>query len=134
MELGSFDAFIVFLFSLCAIIGLIRGFIRELFSLFNWILAFYLLSILKPLCIGYFSELIKIPFLADIVVNLLLFAICLIIVSILSRYLANIIKKVVPYSLDVMLGVFFGFIKAYVILFLIASSNSSSGGNFCANA
>ena len=78
MELGSLDAFIVFLFSLCAIIGLIRGFIRELFSLFNWILAFYLLSILKPMCVDYFSELIKIPFLADIVVNLLLLTTCLI--------------------------------------------------------
>lgn len=122
MELGSFDAFVIFLFSFCAIIGLIRGFIRELFSLFNWILAFYLLNILKPVCAGYFLKLIKIPFLADIILNLLLFTTCLIIVSVLSNYLANIIKKIVPYSLDIMLGVLFGFIKAYIILFLTIST------------
>ena len=122
MDLSNFDIFIVVLFLFCTVIGLMRGFIRELFSLSNWVLSFYLLTLLKPFFLGYFSELIKIPFLADIILNISIFTIVLIVLSIISRYIAELIKKIMPYNLDMVLGFLFGAIKAYVILILITST------------
>lgn len=122
MDLGNFDIFILLLFLFCIVIGLIRGFIRELFSLLNWVLSFYLLTLLKPLFTGYFAELIRIPFLSDIILNISIFVIVLIILSIISKYIAELLKKIMPYNLDTTLGFLFGIVKAYVILILVTST------------
>lgn len=124
MGLSNFDIFILFLFLFCTVTGLIRGFIRELFSLTNWILSFYLLTLIKPFFSNYFAELIKIPFLADIILNISIFVIVLIIISIISKYIAELFKKIMPYNLDITLGFLFGILKAYVILILITSTIS----------
>lgn len=122
MDLGNFDIFILLLFLFCIITGLMRGFIRELFSLLNWVLSFYFLTLVKPFFIGYFAELIKIPFLSDIILNISIFVIILIVLSIISKYIAELLKKIMPYNLDMTLGFLFGVIKAYVILILVTST------------
>ena len=122
MYLSNFDIFILFLFLFCAIIGLLRGFIKETFSILNWILSFYFLSLFKPIIKTHFSKLIKIPFLSDVIINTLSFIIILIVLSILSKYISNLIKKIMPCSLDITLGFVFGLVKAYIILFLITST------------
>lgn len=122
MNLENFDIFILLLFSCCGVLGLIRGFIKEILSIINWILSFYIVSILKPIFLDNVSELIKIPFLSDIILNLVIFALTMIILSIISRFVSTTLRKIVPYDVNAIFGFVIGIIKAFIILFLVVST------------
>lgn len=118
----GFDSILIVLIFLLGIIGLIRGFIKEVVSIFNWIGAFYLSGILKPLFIEKVRELIGVPFLSDLISNATLFVIILIIISIITKQISSVIKKFVPSEINGALGLLFGFIKGYFISMIILSA------------
>jgi membrane protein required for colicin V production len=96
-------------------VGLIRGFLKEVTSIINWFGSFYLTSKIKPSLTPLLQDKIKIPFLLDVVVNIILFATLTIALSIIGNYLISAIKKIVPTSTNSSLGFLFGFLKGILI-------------------
>lgn len=111
----NLDSILLSLIFILSIIGLIRGFLNELVSLINWSGSFYLTSKIKPLVIPILKEKIKIPFLLDIIVNAVVFVSLMIILSILNKYLASKIKRLIPTSTNNGLGFLFGGIKGILL-------------------
>jgi membrane protein required for colicin V production len=104
-----------------ALIGLIRGFLKELFSIINWSSSFYLTSMFKPLVIPILKSKIKIPFLLDIVSNLMIFAILIIVITISTNYLLSVVKKIIPNPTNSGLGFIFGLLKGFLIAGIVVS-------------
>ena len=115
----NLDYSLVSLIFILSLIGLIRGFLNELISLINWSGSFYLTSKIKPLIIPLLKEKIQIPFLLDIIVNSIVFVSLIITLSILNKYLASKIKKIVPTSTNNGLGFLFGLVKGVLLSSLI---------------
>ena len=115
----NLDSSLIFLIFILSIIGLIRGFLNELVSLLNWSGSFYLTSKIKPLIVPLLKEKIQIPFLLDIIVNAIVFVSLIITLSILNKFLASKIKKIIPTSTNNGLGFLFGFVKGVLLNCLI---------------
>jgi membrane protein required for colicin V production len=118
------DVGVISLLVISALIGLLRGFTRELLGIFAWIgaliAAIYGLVLLRPLLLPY----IKNPFIADVVSGIIIFIIVLFILGSLSRSLSLRVKGSALGGLDRSLGLIFGIVRGgalFVIAYFIAS-------------
>lgn len=101
------------------LLGLLRGFVREVFSIINWIAASIATIYLRPVISGMILEKINIPIVADLISNSFLFTTTLIIVSIITSNIARIFRNSVPGPVNVTLGAGFGMVKGYLLSALI---------------
>jgi len=101
-----------------ALIGVARGFTREVLGIFAWVTAFiialYGLVLVRPLL----SPYIKSPFVVDVVAGLLIFVIALFFLGSLSRMASGTVKGSVLGGLDRSLGFVFGIVRGGVIIVL----------------
>ena len=117
--LGQADQFFVGIILIFGFIGVIRGFLKELTSIFNWVATCYLTSLIKPFVLAYLN--IKIPFFGDLIVNSILFVVLIIVVSIVSNLLVLFFKEYINGEINSILGLIFGCLKGYLIVLLILS-------------
>ncbi len=119
--LNMFD--LIFIFSTLAILVLafFRGFVREIFSLINWILAIFLMFLISPFLSNIFAKFIDNKIVANIVSSSMVFIIIFIISSLTTRKFALILKEKIPLTTDQILGVVYGFLKSFLIFGLIYS-------------
>ena len=117
--LSQSDQIFIGIILIFAFIGVIRGFLKELTSIFNWVVTCYLTSIIKPFALKYLN--IEIPFFADLIVNFVLFVILIIIVSLLSNLFVSFFKEHMEGEINSILGLVFGGLKGYLIVLLILS-------------
>ena len=117
--LGQADQFFVGIILIFGFIGVIRGFLKELTSIFNWMTTCYLTSLIKPFVLTYLN--IEIPFFGDLVVNSILFVILIILVSVMSNLFISFFKEYVNGEINSILGLIFGCLKGYLIVLLILS-------------
>jgi membrane protein required for colicin V production len=124
MGINLVDFAVVGLLLISALIGIARGFTREVLGIGAWVGAFiaalYGLVLVRPL----FAPYIKNPFVSDVIAGLLLFIIALFILGSLSRAISYRIKGSVLGGLDRSLGFLFGLVRGAVVLvigFFIAS-------------
>lgn len=114
--LSNFDIILVVVVAFFSIIGLIRGFLKELTSIITWFGSIYLTSILKPFAIKLLSSRIQFPFLLDLIANASVFVVLIIFFSICSKTIVEKIKSLLPYSINTSLGFLFGFVKGIMII------------------
>lgn len=107
-----------------SLIGLIRGFLNEITSIINWFGAFYLTSIAKPFLVVLLQKKITVPFLPDIIANIILFVIFTIILSISTNYILLSVKKILPASVNGIFGFIFGAFKGGLLSILFLSGVS----------
>jgi uncharacterized membrane protein required for colicin V production len=92
-----------------------RGFVKEIFALFNWIIAFtvsyFLTPYLTEFCAKYFDN----KFGLDVSVRSILFVTAFFITAISTSGLSNSMKDKMPKAFDRSLGVLYGFIKTLLI-------------------
>jgi uncharacterized membrane protein required for colicin V production len=92
-----------------------RGFVREVFSLFNWIVAIILSHLIAP----YASELAiiysKNKLVADIVSRSMIFIAAFIIFAISTSKLCKTLKEKMPQYFDKSLGVLWGLLKTLLV-------------------
>lgn len=115
MITSNLDIFIGILLIFFSAYGLIRGFLKEISSVFNWFAPFYLTSTIKPLVKPLFENKIQIPFLLDIILNITVFIGLMILFSILTNFISIILKKIIPSNVNGSLGLVFGFVKGFLI-------------------
>lgn len=120
--LSQFDCILIGVVLFFGLIGLIRGFIKEVCSIINWVTTFYLTAFLKPILLDIFK--INIPFLGDLIVNSVLFVVIIIIISLITKQISFIFKKLINTEINLVLGFCFGFIKGSLIILLLLSTCS----------
>jgi membrane protein required for colicin V production len=129
MIFTSFDYSILGIIAFFALIGLIRGFIREVFSIMNWVVAAIVTVYLRPILSNLILIKINIPIIADLISNLFLFTATFIFMSIITSNIAKGIADKFTAFVDVPFGLVFGAIKGYILSALIFSIILNIYGN-----
>lgn len=101
--------------SIFTLTAFFRGFVKEIFSAFNWAVAFVISYFLTPYAVDFIGDSIGNRMIADMITRSVLFIVVLIIVSMFTSSLCKEVKKWVPQVFDRSLGVFFGIVKTFVI-------------------
>ena len=118
-ELYSFDIFYL-VFTILSLINCTKkGFLLSILSASKWLLAYVLTLFLFPKVKPYFTDIIDSEYVLDIVIGVSLYVILIFIILMVNKG----INRAVTYSslgnLDRILGFFFGFLRAYVIVVCI---------------
>lgn len=107
-----------FIFILTAFL---RGFVKEVFALFNWALALVLSYLLTPYVSKFFQSFSDNKLLIDISVRVVIFIIVFLIVAISTSGLCKSLKEKIPKAFDRSLGVLYGLVKTLLIFGFIYS-------------
>ncbi len=116
--MNNLDIFILVMFLISGLISLNRGLIKEVLSIMGWVFSIitiiFMLPIVKPLLNVY----IKNETMTSIVASVAILIIFFIIWIILTSQIVGKIRSSKLSSLDRILGMFFGFIRACILLIL----------------
>lgn len=114
--LNTVDFALIGAMGVTALIGLSRGFIRELASILAWVLAgivtFWDIPILQALMKAHISS----AFVADVVAGLLVFVIAFAIVSLIGTLCANFVRGTTVSPVDRLFGTALGAAKGFFLL------------------
>lgn len=129
MILTVFDYLVFAIMIFFVFLGLVRGFIRELFSLINWIGSGFLTVLLRPYLNNIIAQKISNTIISNVVSSVLIFIIVIIGFSIILSNVARLINTKFPQSINITLGIAFGFTKGFLICSLIFASIINLFGN-----
>ena len=123
-QLNNVDVIILVTVAVSALIALIRGLVKEVLSIVGWVLSTAAIIYLLPVCLPFASKYIASGILAGIVTSLAIFIIFFIIWIYSTSQLIGKIRTSKLSGLDRMLGLFFGIMRAclLVVLFYIMVS------------
>lgn len=118
-EINTYDFVVFGLLLVSAIIGLARGFTREILGIAAWVgaavVSVYGIILVRPLLTHY----IKNPFVADVVAGLILFVIALFFFGSISRSVSIKVKGSVLGGLDRSLGFLFGILRGGIVIAIV---------------
>lgn len=117
-QLNNLDVIILIVIGISALIALSRGLVKEVLSIIGWVLGtmaiIYMLPILTPIA----SLYIKTGWLAGVVTSLFVLISFLIIWILFTGKIVGKIRSSKLSNLDRMLGLFFGFVRAFLLVIL----------------
>ena len=99
-----------------------KGFILSLLSASKWVLAYVITLILFPKAKPYFKNIIDSEYVLDITLGITIFILVVFIILITNKAISKTVKFVGLGRLDSLFGLFFGFIRSYVICIFIFSA------------
>lgn len=114
--MNGLDVAILVVFFGSTIIGLVRGFTKELLSLFSWGGAISLTYVLLPIGRGFVSPYIANPMMADLVAGICIFVVLLILLSIIASIIAGHIHESSFRGVDRSLGFAFGILRGVAVI------------------
>lgn len=114
-----FDYFALAIVGISLLLGLMRGAVKEIFSLASWIIAFLAAKIFSVP----FSQLLE-PAVANsslrlLVAFIILFVFALIVMALISLLISAAIKKIGLGPIDRLLGTIFGFLRGVFIMVVL---------------
>ena len=116
--MNNLDIFILIVFLISGLISLNRGLIKEILSIMGWVFAIvtiiFMLPIAKPLLSVYIKNETMTSIVASIGILILFFIIWIIITS----QIVNKIRSSKISTLDRIFGLFFGFLRACILVIL----------------
>ena len=92
-----------------------KGFILSLLSASKWLLAYVITIILFPRVKPYFKNIIDSEYVLDVTLGLSIFVLVVFIILVVNKGISKTMKFVGLGRLDSVFGLFFGFIRSYVI-------------------
>jgi membrane protein required for colicin V production len=99
-----------------------KGFVLSLLSTSKWVLAYVVTLILFPKIKPYFKNIIDSEYVLDIMLGLAIFVLVIFIVLVVNKGISKTVKFVGLGRLDSIFGLFFGFIRGYVICVCLFSA------------
>jgi membrane protein required for colicin V production len=117
--MNGLDYTILCVIAISAVVGLMRGFVRETVSLLVWIAAFWLAMSFSADLAARLNGLISIPSLRLAAAFVALFVSVLIVGVIVNYLLASLLKKVGVRTSDRVLGVVFGMARGILVVALV---------------
>mgnify|MGYP001209573885 FL=1 len=92
-----------------------KGFVLSLLSASKWLLAYVVTLILFPRIRPYFKNIIDNEYILDVTLGLSIFILIIFIILVINKGISKTVKFVGLGRLDSIFGLFFGFIRSYVI-------------------
>ena len=99
-----------------------RGFILSLLSASKWLLAYVITLILFPRIKPYFKNIIDSEYVLDITLGLAIFILVIFIILVVNKGIGKTIKFIGLGRLDSLFGLFFGFIRSYILCVCLFSA------------
>jgi membrane protein required for colicin V production len=99
-----------------------KGFILSLLSISKWLLAYVITLILFPNIKPYFKNIIDNEYVLDVTLGLSIFILVIFVILIANKGISKTVKFVGLGRLDSIFGMFFGFIRSYVICVCLFSA------------
>ena len=99
-----------------------KGFILSLLSASKWLLAYVVTLILFPRIKPYFKNIIDNEYVLDITLGLAIFILVIFIILVINKGISKTIKFAGLGRLDSFFGLFFGFIRSYIICIILFSA------------
>jgi membrane protein required for colicin V production len=99
-----------------------KGFILSLLSASKWLLAYVLTIILFPRIKPYFKNIIDSEYVLDITLGLAIFILIIFIILLVNKGISKAMNFVGLGRLDSIFGLFFGFIRSYIICVCLFSA------------
>ena len=99
-----------------------KGFILSLLSASKWLLAYVVTLILFPKIKPYFKNIIDNEFVLDVTLGLSIFILVIFVILVVNKGISKTVKFVGLGRLDSIFGLFFGFIRSYVICVCLFSA------------
>ena len=99
-----------------------KGFILSLLSASKWLLAYVVTLILFPRIKPYFKKIIDSEYVLDVTLGLVIFVLVIFIILVVNKGISKTVKFIGLGRLDSIFGLFFGFIRSYVICVCLFSA------------
>ena len=99
-----------------------KGFILSLLSASKWLLAYVVTLILFPRIKPYFKNIIDSEYVLDVTLGVAIFVLVIFIILIINKAISKTVKFVGLGRLDSLFGLFFGFIRSYIICVCLFSA------------
>ena len=99
-----------------------KGFILSLLSASKWLLAYVVTLILFPKIKPYFKNIIDNEYVLDVTLGLSIFILVIFVILVVNKGISKTVKFVGLGRLDSIFGLFFGFIRSYVICVCLFSA------------
>ena len=99
-----------------------KGFILSLLSASKWLLAYVITIILFPRVKPYFKNIIDSEYVLDLTLGLSIFVLVIFIILVVNKGISKTVKFIGLGRLDSVFGLFFGFIRSYVICVCLFSA------------
>jgi membrane protein required for colicin V production len=99
-----------------------KGFVLSLLAASKWLLAYILTLILFPKIKPYFKNIIDSEYVLDITLSIAIFVLVIFAILMINKGIGKAVKYSGLGRLDSTFGLFFGFIRGYVICVLIFSA------------
>jgi len=99
-----------------------KGFILSLLSASKWLLAYVITLILFPRIKPYFKNIIDSEHVLDVTLGLAIFVLVIFVILVANKGISKTVKFVGLGRLDSIFGLFFGFIRSYIICVCLFSA------------
>lgn len=120
MPITLFDGLLIGLMLISGVLAMIRGFSREMLSIGSWVAAaaaaFFFYSYLTPYVAPYTAQITSSKMIADVAAAGIIFAITLLVVSLITMKLADFIVDSRIGALDRTLGFVFGAVRGALLV------------------
>jgi membrane protein required for colicin V production len=99
-----------------------KGFILSLLSASKWLLAYVVTLILFPRIKPYFKNIIDSEYVLDLTLGLTIFVLVIFIILVINKGISKTVKFAGLGRLDSLFGLFFGFLRGYIICVCLFSA------------
>jgi membrane protein required for colicin V production len=110
------DAAVVLVIAISGLLALFRGLVHEVLAVISWIGAALATIYGFPYARPYAADLIAVPLIADMVAGVGIFLVSLILLSVLTNFIAHRIRQSALGPLDRSLGLIFGFLRGAALI------------------
>jgi len=110
------DAAVVLVILISGLLAFFRGLVHEVLAVISWIGAALATIYGFPYARPYATELITVPLIADMVAGVGIFLVTLILLSVLTNFVAHRIRQSALGPLDRSLGLVFGFLRGTALI------------------
>ena len=121
-SISSIDLAFLIITTLSVIKCYRKGFILSLLAASKWLLAYVVTLVLFSRIKPYFKNIIDSEYLLDIILGVIIFVLVVFVILMINKGIGKAIQYSGLGSLDSIFGLFFGFIRGYVICVLIFSA------------
>ena len=98
-----------------------KGFILSILSMLKWLFAYIITLIIFPKVKPYLKDIIDNEYVLDVILGITIFVVVIFLILMINKSVSKSIRYTGIGSLDTMFGLFFGFIRAYIISVCIFS-------------